>query len=76
MDRCLSETISELADRGIEVAPHRIHHAIRMGRVDKPRLTAALNYLFSPAQVDQLEKYFASPVRQGRPKKTPTTTAA
>ena len=69
MDRCLSETISELSDRGIEVAPHRIHHAIRMSRVEKPRLTAALNYLFSPAQVDELERYFAKPVRQGRPKK-------
>jgi hypothetical protein len=41
-----------------------------MGRVDRPRLNAALNYLFNPEQVDQLERYFASPVRPGRPKKT------
>ena len=69
MDRCLSETISELANRGIEVTPHRIHHAIRMGRVAKPRINAALNYLFTPPQLDELERYFREPVRQGRPKK-------
>jgi len=70
MDRCLSETISELSTRGLEVRPHQIHHALRMGRIEKPRLNAALNYLFNPEQVNQLEAYFASPVRPGRPKKT------
>ena len=69
MDRCLSETISELAARGVDVKPHRLHHAVRMERVTRPRTNAALNYMFTESQVDELERYFSEPVRQGRPKK-------
>jgi len=70
MEKCLSEVISELADRAVEVRPHQIHHALRMGRIDKPRMSGSLNYLFSPRQVNQLERYFSNPVKAGRPKKT------
>jgi len=71
MDRCLSETISELSTRGLDVRPHQVQHALKMGRIDKPRMSGSLNYLFSPRQVNQLERYFSNPVKAGRPKKTP-----
>ena len=70
MDRCLSETISELSTRGLEVRPHQVQHALKMGRIDKPRMSGSLNYLFSPRQVNQLERYFSNPVKPGRPKKS------
>ena len=73
MDRCLSEVIAELSDRGVEVRPHQVHHAISAGRIQRPRLTGALNYLFTPRQVDALEHYFSNPVKQGRPKKVAAT---
>ena len=40
-----------------------------MERVTRPRTNAALNYMFTESQVDELERYFSEPVRQGRPKK-------
>ena len=70
MEKCLSEVISELANRAVEVRPHQVQHALKMGRIDKPRMSGSLNYLFSPRQVDALERYFRNPVQPGRPKKT------
>ncbi len=69
MEKTLSEALEDLRSDGLTVRPHQIHHALRMGRISRPRLSGSLNYHWNAKGIAELKRYFRNPQRAGRPVK-------
>lgn len=56
---------------GLTVQPWQLRHAIEVGHIPAPYLTASGDYAWPLADVKRIAGYFKAPRRQGRPRKNP-----
>jgi hypothetical protein len=61
-----------LASEGLDVAMHRLRHAVKRGHVPTPVRTASGDFAWAVHEVPAIRNYFRNPVPQGRPKKVKT----
>ena len=71
---CLSDLIQSLREEGVTNAqPYRVHHAISVGHIDKPKKNAAGRYVFTDDNMSQIRDYLQDTPPPGRKSLAQTT---
>ncbi len=63
----LSEYLADLSQRGVIVTDAKVRHAIKCGRIPRPRLNAAHQFDFSMADVEAAVVHFTAKSKEVAP---------
>jgi hypothetical protein len=70
----LSDLIQNLREEGLTNAqPYRVHHAISVGHIDKPKKDTAGRYVFTDDNMSQIRDYLQNTPPPGRKSLAQTT---